>query len=225
MKQYLKHPIITNPAKWLLSIKRYQGPELYQPNSYQSSLDSNPFAQSLVRTHKDPTSFRFPNGSVIRLEVENNDASVGREKGSYLIVPKYDEKDHQKLTAPSYILGNQNFLNYVDRKGLWMRYLSLKYKNKTDSKVVGTTSIIPDFKNKVKSDMEDRINNYPLDDILRRNDKIEIGLNLTNSGNLVEVNGQIVKMNIPNINHEGFVPFSGNEKLCFDLLRLMRYYL
>lgn len=225
MKQYLKHPIISNPVKWVPSIEKFHAPQLYQQNRCQESLEANPFAKSLVRTHKDTTSFRFPNGSLIRLIVEA-DRNNG---GSYVLVPSYDEPDHKQIVAPSYILGNRNYMKYIHLKGWWMRYLSLKYRNKTDNKILRMTRVMENLSEKYQEDLQDRVKaGLKLIDSNNKNiNDHNLGIKLSSSGDLIQVNEKMAIINIPSINHEGeiFIPFKGNEPLCYDIIRLMRYYL
>lgn len=221
LKRYLEHPIVKAPVIWLKGGQTYQAPELYKKNGYQEGLESNPFAQSLVRTHKDSASFRFPNGSLIRLNVTNDP----NKENSYLLGPDNEDLDFKKISAASYVLGNKNYIEIIESKGWWMRYLSLKYRNKSDNKVVRMTRIVSDFGDKYRQDLESRINQALTKVELGQPDSFKEGINLMESGKLYEVNGRTVNICIPNIDLRGFMLFKNNEKLCYDILRLMRYYI
>lgn len=140
--------------------------------------------------------------------------------GVCTIVPSYKSPNINKLSTPTYMLWNKSFISYITKRSIAMKYLSIKYKNKMDLTSIKSFRFAPnlasEYKEKLIEDINDRLPKASLSE--------NHGMILSNEGPLIEVVGSNVKMNIPEIKFDGRIPYLDNEILCYDLLRLMKYY-
>lgn len=216
MKHHLEHPVLVNPVKWL-KIDKYHASNLYQPNHYEATMTSNPFARILSRTNKDSTSFRFPSGNLIKMiPKESNDQKI-------YLSPIINDVNPEEITAPSYIINNKKFIKYVDDMNQWMRYLPLKYKNANENSIISRTQVIPNI-SQVYTELLLRDINMGLQAVDTDTENSKYGLQLTNSGPLIEVKDWIVFINLPQIKDEVYVSFTKkNTHLCLCIIKLLHH--
>lgn len=196
------------------SARRWHSPECYISNDYSRTIKSNPFAQSLLRTHHESGSTRFPNGSLIPLVPIKRDGEFQLEL--------QDTVNVNDIVAPSYILGNQRVLKTVEIRKMWHRYISLKFKTKNGDRAVYNTKPMPGISDIYRKKLETRI----ISELAYRKfvDSDE-GIQMISRGQLIDFSSSVIKICLPNIENDVFIPYLGNEELCYNILRLMRYYL
>ncbi|CAH6722578.1 hypothetical protein CLIB1444_10S01618 [[Candida] jaroonii] len=212
MKQYLKHPVLINPARWT-KVPKYQTENALQSSEYIQSLERNPFARNLMKTNSSNQTYRFPNGSLLKIITETKD-------NQHLMIPTIDEIDVKSLAIPSYVINNKKYLKMIDDRQMWKSHLPIKYKINNPESVVRNTNPMPDFIKHYQSMLEHRIREG-LSEIISDSPNEE-SLRLVNEGALYEIIRNELIINLPNIDHEGYVAYEHKE-LCSYILALMMY--
>lgn len=212
MKQFLKHPALVNPARWT-KVPKYQTPDAFQSSEYTKLLDINPFACNLLKTNSSNQTYRFPNGSLIKIITENKD-------NKHLMIPTIEETDVKSLMTPSYVINNKKYLKLIDGRQMWKSHLPIKYKINNPESVVRNTNAMPDFINYYQNVLEEQIREG-LKEISPNSTKLNY-LTLVNEGELYKVVDDRLVINIPTIDYEGNVSYEHKE-LCQYVLALMMY--
>lgn len=206
------HDVSINGILKSSSARRWHSPDCYISNEYSKTLASNPFVRGLVRTHHEPCFTRLPNGSLVPVVPRKTDSGYALEFTDKVYV--------SSITASSYILWNQRVMATVEFRKMWHRYISLKFKTKNGDRVVHNTKPIPNISDEYKEKLVSRI--------LGRLSSLKLvgkdGIQLVSNGELIDISDKL-KICLPSIERDVFIPYEDNEDLCYDILRLMRYYL
>ena len=247
-KACVKHPLLSNPVKWLRNNK-YHSPEFYTKSYYDTnSINSNPFAQALTETRMDGSRIRYPKGQMVQIVVDSyrESSSIGTTESSedknYFLMPLINKPEENSPLFPShYILKNRHYIDYIVKTNQWRRYVPQKFRFKNDKVLGAKVNVLPDIaktiphiyeQNILKLISETRTTDYTKD-LVQENGLV---LNFSSTSNEPAISFDnklpIVNMNkiSPNNNEiksqrgELFIPFDGNADLCFNLFSLAVYY-
>lgn len=247
-KACFKHPLLSNPVKWLRNDK-YHSPEFYTRSYYDTnSINSNPFAQALRETRMDGSRVRYPEGQMVQIVVDSyqDSSSIDKvessENKNYFLMPLINKPEQNSVLYPShYILKNQHYIDYIVKTNQWRKYVPQKFRFKNDKVLGAKVNILPDIaktipriykQNILKLMSETRTTDY----IKGLDQEYGFVLNFSGTSNDPAISFDnklpIINMNriMPNMNEiksqkrELFLSFEGNADLCFNLFSLAGYY-
>lgn len=242
-----KHPLLSNPIKWLKNNK-YHSDEFYSTSYYDTdSINSNPFAQALTDTKMDGSRIRYPKGQMVQLvvdeysEVTSIDAARLSESKKYFLVPLINKPEQNSVLYPShYILKNQHYIDYIVKTNQWRKYVPQKFRFKNDKALGAKVNILPDIAKIIPHVYEQNIirlmsetrNLEPYKGLSKESGLVlsfsktsnEPAISFHNSLPIVNMKRIISKNEINLQNEESFIPFDGNSDLCFNLFSLASYY-
>lgn len=218
MKPYTKHPVLINPTRWLKPPIR-QSHEHYI-SVYPKDIETNAFAQSLSRTHKESASYRFPNGCLIALVPETKPLGDGSKKKTQIVLSPQFHFDPTAIQVMSYVLNNRKYLEFMDhQKRQWKRYVPIKYKNYNKT-VPDTVTTVPHISNVYREFLENSIQKELT--ALKDSKLSGPGIHLVTLGDLIQFGENEIKFNIPNINANISVPHTCHQ-LCANIVSLVFY--
>lgn len=247
-KACFKHPLLSNPVKWLRNNK-YHSSEFYTKSYYDTiSINSNPFAQALTETRMDGSRIRYPKGQMVQIVVDGYqesssiDTAESSEDKNYFLMPLINKPEQNSVLFPShYILKNQHYIDYIVKTNQWRRYVPQKFRFKNDKVLGAKVNILPDITKTIPHIYEQNILKLMLETTTTEYNKGQaqengLVLNFSSTSNepAISFDGKIpiVNMNriIPNKKEiksqkgELFISFEGNADLCFNLFSLTGYY-
>lgn len=247
-KVCIKHPLLSNPIKWLKNNK-YHSSEFYLTSYYDAnSINSNPFAQALTETKMDGSRIRYPKGHMVQLVVDENseltsiESAQSSESKNYFLMPLINKTEQNSALYPShYILKNQHYIDYIVKTNQWRKYVPQKFRFKNDKSLGNKVNILPDiakiiphiYEQNIIKLMSERKNLEPSKFLIQESGlalsfskaSYEPAITFKNSLPILNMNRIIPKNNEINLQREEtFIPFHGNADLCFNLISLANYH-
>lgn len=158
----IKHPLLSNPVKWLKHNK-YHSADFYETSFYNTkSISSNPFAQILSETRMDGTRIRFPKGQMLQLVVDSYPEPVlslapSKDK-NYFLTPLINKPEPNSVLFPShYILKSHTYINYIIKSNQWRRFIPQKFKFKNDKVLGSRVNVLPNIETIIPAIYEENI--------------------------------------------------------------------
>lgn len=241
-KACFKHPLLTNPVKWLKGNK-YHSPEFYQTSYYDTdTINSNPFALVLTETRMDGSRTRFPKGQMVQLVVDTTPQKTSSNNKDYFLLPLINKGIANSSLYPShYILKNQQYIDYVVKTQQWRKYVPQKFRFKNDKFLGGKVNLLPNIVKIVPRIYEQNVINVlstseyaVFQDDPTQADGFVLNFEGTMSEPICLFNGRIPVVNMNRILSEGneilskkgllFIPYCGNIDMSFNIFSLVSYY-
>lgn len=237
-RKYLEQPVLNNPVRWL-GLNNFHSSKLKLKDYYNvDSLKCNPLAQFLTDTKMDGTKKRFPKGQMIRLVVDSNPGispTLNSTQKKHYLVPVFEEPKTPRVLAPShYILNNKKYIEYIVKTKQWRRFVPLKFTFRNGLTFESKIELLPNFEETIESTLKDNIKhllNFRLYKEMKECDRSLSSEGLIvdskSSKKQIEISNSLLVISIgclgiksPKDQFRIFVPYSGNNTLCTNLMKL-----
>lgn len=215
----MKHPLLRNPAKWLVGVEKGYSAQLYLSKFYNPQiLAANPFALALTSTRKDVSNARFPLGNMTQIVVQKKGPS------DYQLVPVL-EKPTQGQNPASYVLANADYIEFVSKRHF--KPVPLKYRHRSPA-IANSITVVEDFVGEVDRMLLERIQAFlgklEENDVLDPGIVLQLGIHLEPSpstrgwwdNGVYCISGPFCRKRIT-------VPYIGHEQLCSVLTKYVRF--
>lgn len=165
VKSYLKHPLLSNPSKWLTTPRSHIN-SLYQSEFYDTAaLNNNPFALALQETGHEKLKLEFPTGNLVRIVVEPPPELQVVAQIKPILESIRDDRLTNSLkpgfveTPPTYghLLKNYHYVQYLVKNKLWNVNLPEELRFRNSNKHLAKCHILPTFMDEINNILVSKI--------------------------------------------------------------------